>query len=86
MVRKDWSLEKCCLCFNQILQKIRQSLKDQDETQVASAIKLIEKNEVNYNTLTQLLGEPMSPQDIVNIVEETLSEPWPKKHPVPGNI
>ena len=51
------------------------SLKDQDETQVASAIKLIEKNEVNYNTLTQLLGEPMSPQDIVNIVEETLSEP-----------
>ena len=51
------------------------SLKDQDETQVASAIKLIKKNEVNYNTLTQLLGEPMSPQDIVNIVEETLSEP-----------
>ena len=50
-------------------------MKDQDETQIATAIKSIEKNEVNYITLTQLLGEPMSPQYIVNIIEETLSEP-----------
>ena len=31
---------------------MRQSLKDQDETQVATAIKSIEKREANYNTLT----------------------------------
>ena len=74
MVRKDQLLEKCFLCFNQILRKIRQSLKDQDETQVATAIKSIENNEANYKTLTYLLGEQMSPQDIVNKVEETLSE------------
>ena len=33
-----------------------------------------------------MLCEPMSPQNIVNRVEETLSDLWPKKHSVQGNI
>ena len=60
--------------FQQIVQQISESIKDLDVTQMATAIKSIEKSEVNYNTLIQNLGGPESHQDIVNIAEETLAE------------
>ena len=60
--------------FKKIQQSIKQETSNLDEAQVASVVKTVEKSEVGYNCMLSLLGDPVSPLEIVDMAVETFGE------------